>query len=92
MNTSQKLTYLLVISIVMNVFYTYIIWSQHHQQKMVKMHYEEKFRKDVSETVVGVYYGDLFCVWVEGRNYAEVMETCNHEWLHHVWSKEHFRK
>ena len=41
---------------------------------------------------LGRYFSanNSFVVLVEDRSWADVMETCSHEYLHHKWGKGHF--
>lgn len=61
------------------------------------MYYHEKYNMTLKhdiEGVTGLYVGNYFMVWVKDREYSEVMETCNHEYLHHKYRTdwEHFNK
>lgn len=38
----------------------------------------------------GVYYDGVMCVALKGRDWADVMETCNHEFLHYKFD-DHFK-
>lgn len=38
----------------------------------------------------GINFGKWFAVWTDGRSYSDVIETCNHEWAHSKFGKEHF--
>ena len=42
----------------------------------------------------GLYKGNYFCVWTKDRDYSDVMQTCNHEWMHYQYryNWEHFDK
>ena len=57
-------------------------------------HLEVLNNKTDSSWIVGISYGQYFCVWTEGRDYADIMKTCNHEYLHNeYWENwQHFDK
>ena len=61
-----------------------------------QMHYQEQYNifYNKSWTATGIFFGDYFAVWAKNRTWAEVMETCNHEYLHYVYENnwEHFDK
>ena len=44
-----------------------------------------------SSNPTGLYYNNTFCVKIKGRSYSEVMETCNHEYLHYRYDN-HFEE
>ena len=48
------------------------------------------FSETYSPTGIFFPEHDYFCVSVAGRSYSDVMETCNHEWLHYTVGKKHF--
>lgn len=41
-----------------------------------------------------MYFDNLgyMSVKVEGRTHDEVQESCEHEWLHYRWNREHFEE
>jgi len=61
-----------------------------------QMHYQEQYNMFYNESwkATGIFFGDYFAVWTKNRTWAEVMETCNHEYLHYkfAYNWEHFDK
>lgn len=43
--------------------------------------------------VTGIYKGmGYFTVKAKGQDWADVMETCSHEYLHYKWGDGHFER
>lgn len=53
----------------------------------LKMCAEPKYEQ-LGTKATGSFHGDYFSVWVKERTYAQVMETCNHEWMHYKYKTE----
>lgn len=62
------------------------------KEKIIQVKMDANFEDRFINTkgITGLNYGDYFCVWAKDRTYSQVIETCNHEWLHHRWGEEHF--
>ena len=43
-----------------------------------------------SSLVYGLYYNETMCIRIQNRTWAEMMETCSHEYLHYKYGKLHF--
>lgn len=62
-----------------------------------EMYYEKEFNRKFNDSdgingITGIAHLDkgFFCVYVKDRTYSEVIETCNHEWLHFKFDGKHF--
>ena len=61
-----------------------------------EMYYRDEYgdELDVDYGIYGVAYQSkgFFCVWAKDRVYSDVIETCNHEWLHlkYYYDWQHF--
>lgn len=62
-----------------------------------EMYYQTEFNRKFNDSttkngITGVAHLDkgFFCVYVKDRTYSQVIETCNHEWLHFKYEGKHF--
>lgn len=56
------------------------------------LEYATEYNESRSYGLNGVYYKGIMCVVLDGRDWADVMETCNHEFLHYKWDTGHFER
>jgi len=49
-----------------------------------KMYYNEKYGQkfDADKGVLGLAFGDFIAVWTKDQSFADMQDTCAHEWMH----------
>ena len=62
-----------------------------NQQQSLEVYKTPKSVQNGNVAVNGVYNRNVMVVYLENRTWASVMETCNHEYLHHKL-RTHFDK
>lgn len=66
--------------------------KKEYEALQIKYNQAFEFNNTYVQVAKGLYYpkGDQVNITLTGITYSEYIEYCNHEWLHHVYHKEHF--
>ena len=94
MKTSKCILIIILILIAWGASLLYVKNIYEFRLEHFEMYYVERFSSNYTNKIPnGLYFSKGFtCIWLKDREYADTLETFNHEWAHYTAGTEHYRR